>query len=257
MILIYLALGYFLGGYWADRSPNTKTFYQIQIWAAVFIAVVPVFSQPVLRIAANAFDALQLGVLFGSFFTILVLLFIPITLLGTISPFAIKLSASDGDGLGKISGRIYAISTLGSFIGTFLPVLLFIPLIGTYRTFLVSSSLLLVTSLFCYSKTNGFKAILPYLWSPILILVLWFVGVRGTIKTSTGQIYETESAYNYIQVIDQDQFRFLRLNEGQGVHSIFHPTQLNYHGSWEQVLVGPFFNEAPYSPDQVKRIAIF
>ncbi len=257
LILIYLALGYFLGGAWADRSPKTKTFYQIQIWAAVLIALVPVFSQPVMRIAANAFDQLQLGVLFGSFFTIIILLFIPITLLGTISPFAIKLSAQDDESsLGKISGRIYAISTLGSFIGTFLPVLLFIPLIGTYRTFLVSSSFLLLTSLFCFFKSDGIKAVLPYLWSPILLIVLWIVGVHGSIKTSTGQIYETESAYNYIQVIGQDEYRLLRLNEGQGIHSIYHPTQANYHGSWEQVLVGPFFNTAPYLPDQVKRIAV-
>ena len=47
----------------------------------------------------------------------------------------------------------------------------------------------------------------------------------------------------------------LRLNEGQGVHSIYHPTQLFYSGPWEQFLVGPFFN-ADYAPEQVQRIAI-
>ena len=256
LILIYLALGYFLGGYWADRSPRTSTFYQILIWAAVMIALVPVISQPVMKIAANAFDQLQLGILFGSFSAVFVLLFIPITLLGTASPFAIKLGVSQSDQIGRISGKIYAISTLGSFIGTFVPVLLFIPLIGTYKTFILTSFVLLVTSLICFAISDGFRSIIPYLWAPVLVIALWFWGLNGQIKATAGQIYETESAYNYIQVLEQDDYRFLRLNEGQGVHSVYHPTRVNYYGSWEQVLVGPFFNSAPYAPDQVKRIAI-
>jgi spermidine synthase len=256
LILIYLAVGYFLGGYWADRSPRTSTFFQILIWAAILIAIVPVLSKPVLRVAADAFDQLQLGLLFGSFTTVLVLLSIPVTLLGTASPFAIKLAALDSSQIGKISGRIYAVSTLGSFIGTFLPVLLFIPIIGTYRTFLSFSGLLLLVILFCYWKTDGWKAVLPYLWSPFLLIALSIWGLPGSVKSTPGLIYETESPYNYIQVIQNDQYRFLRLNEGQGIHSVYNPDQVNYHGSWEQVLVAPFFNPAPYSITNVKRMAI-
>lgn len=256
LILIYLAFGYFLGGYWADRSPFPRTFYRILIWSSVLIALVPVFSQPVLRFAANAFDSLQLGILVGSFAAVLVLFVAPITLLGTASPFAIKLVTDDKEKIGRISGRIYAISTLGSFIGTFTPVLFLIPLIGTYRTFLFLSLLLMIAVLICYAISDGFRAVVVYLWAPILVIALWVWGFQDNIKSTPGLVYETESSYNYIQVIEQDSFRFLRLNEGQGVHSIYHPTQLNYRGSWEQVLVGPFFNNAPFSVDQVKRIAI-
>jgi spermidine synthase len=256
LILIYLAVGYFLGGYWADRSPKTSTFFQILIWAAVLIAVVPVLSKPVLRVAANAFDQMQLGILFGSFAAVLVLLSIPITLLGTASPFAIKLVALDSQQIGRISGRIYALSTLGSFIGTFLPVLLLIPIIGTYRTFITFSGILLLVILFCYWKTDGWKAIFPYLWSPLLLIALIVWGLPGSLKSTSGLIYETESPYNYIQVIQNDQYRFLRLNEGQGIHSVYNPDQVNYHGSWEQVLVAPFFNSAPYPITNVQRMAI-
>jgi hypothetical protein len=48
----------------------------------------------------------------------------------------------------------------------------------------------------------------------------------------------------------------LRLNEGQGIHSIYHPEQLVYEGPWEQVLAAPFFNPAPYDPARLKRLAI-
>ena len=48
----------------------------------------------------------------------------------------------------------------------------------------------------------------------------------------------------------------LRLNEGQGIHSMYHPDTLEYGGPWQQFLVAPFFNEAPYDPGQVQSMAI-
>ena len=50
--------------------------------------------------------------------------------------------------------------------------------------------------------------------------------------------------------------RLLRLNDGQGVHSIYNPTEYFYNGPWEQVLVAPFFNPAPVSLLDVKSLAI-
>jgi predicted membrane-bound spermidine synthase len=256
LILIYLTLGYFIGGKWADRSPSFHTFYRILIWAALMIGIVPVISKPVLSLAANAFDQLQLGILFGSFLAVLILLIVPVTLLGTTSPFAIRLAVKDSREIGSISGRIYAISTLGSFIGTFVPVLLLIPLIGTYRTFVTFSGILLAVALIGLWRAAGWRATLPYLWMPLLVIGLFIWGVKGAEKATAGQVYETESAYNYIQVLEQNGIFMLRLNEGQGIHSVYSPTQLNFNGPWEQVSVGPFFNPAPYDPSQVMNMAI-
>lgn len=256
LILIYLAVGYFLGGNWADHSQSERTFYQIIIWAAIATAVIPLFSRPVLRVAADAFDRLQLGILFGSFASVLILLCIPMILMGTISPFAIRLAVQDTRKIGNISGKIYGVSTLGSFLGTFLPDLLLIPTIGTYNTFLVLSAVLMVAGIIGLWKSAGWRAALPYTLVLLLLPILAVLGLSGSYKNSAGQIYETESGYNYIQVLEIDGYRHLRLNEGQGVHSTYHPTQINYYGPWEQVLVAPFFNPAPYSPAGLTRIAI-
>ena len=86
--------------------------------------------------------------------------------------------------------------------------------------------------------------------------MLFLFGTRGTDKSTTGLIYEKESAYNYIQVLQQDGFNLLRLNEGQGIHSIYNPDVINNHGPWEQVLSAPFFNSAPVTPESVNSIAI-
>lgn len=256
LILIYLTAGYFLGGWWADRSPHLRTMYLIMVWGAFLIGLIPLVSNPVLRLAADAFDQLYVAILFGSFTGVLILFSVPITLLGTISPFAIRLAIRAPTEAGRISGRVYAISTLGSFLGTFLPILLFIPLIGTSRTFIVFSVFLMLVSLIGLWLSYGWRAALLWAWMPVLILLVGFFGLGGGIKATPGQIFETESQYNYIQVLEEDGYRYLRLNEGQGIHSAYHPTEINYYGPWKQFLVAPFFNKPSVEPDDVQRVAI-
>lgn len=90
----------------------------------------------------------------------------------------------------------------------------------------------------------------------VVLVALFILGVKGVDKTTYGLVYETESSYNYIQVLDQDGYMLLRLNEGQGVHSIYKPGEYNFDGPWEQVLSAPFFNTSPVHPEDIKRIAI-
>ncbi len=256
LILVYLAAGYLVGGYWADRSPRPITLFSILAWAAFSISLVPFISRPILRLAADAFDQLQMGVLFGAFSAILILLVVPMTLLGMISPFALRLSLRDLNASGKTAGSLYAVSTLGSFIGTFLPPILMIPLLGTRMTFLSFSLYLVAVALIGLGISGERRRLLLLAWMPVVVLVLMVFSTQGSIKSSQGQIYETESAYNYIQVLEFNDFRLLRLNEGQGFHSIWHPTQLDYQGPWEQFLAAPFLNQAPYDPEDVQRLAI-
>jgi spermidine synthase len=256
LILIYLTAGYFIGGRWADHSPRHQTMYTILAWGGFTAGLIPFIAHPVLRMAADAFDQLQVGILFGSFTAVLILFIIPVTLLGTISPFAIRLAIVDSRQAGRISGQIYAISTLGSFIGTFLPVLVLIPVVGTTYTFLSFSLLLTLVALIGIWRSSSWKRVLPWVWMPILLIGLGITLGKGPIKQTAGEIYEKESAYNYIQVIEQDGYRYLRLNEGQGIHSMWHPTDLNYGGPWQEFLVAPFFNPWPFSSNQVQSMAI-
>ncbi len=256
LILIYLTAGYFIGGRWADRSPFPATMYKILLWGAFTAGLVPLVSRPVLTLAANAFDELAVGVLLGSFLSVLILFIIPITLLGTISPFAIRLAITDPRAAGEVSGRIYAISTLGSFLGTFLPVLVLIPLIGTTMTFITFSGFLLLVAFAGLWRSAGWRGVLPWLWMPVVLAFLAAYWAVRPVKQTMGQVYERESAYNYIQVLERDGDLILRLNEGQGEHSRYNPTRLDYHGPWEQFLAAPFFNPAPFDPARVKSMAI-
>lgn len=255
LILIYLAFGYFLGGKWADKDPTPLAMYRILAWAAFTIGLVPYAAVPVLRSAADAFEALSVGIMAGSFVAVLVLFIVPITLLGTISPYAIRLSMDDTARSGQISGQIYAISTLGSFIGTFLPTLIFIPTIGTRLTFVLLGMTLLIVALVGLARFASRREMLKLIWMPILLALIAVLFSSSALKQNTGQVYEAESAYNYIQVQEVNGYTLLRLNDGQGVHSIYHPDVLYFNGPWEQFLVGPYFY-ADRSPDEITSMAI-
>ena len=255
LILIYLTLGYFLGGKWADKNPTPGAMYRILAWGAFTIGLVPYIAGPVLRSAATAFEALSVGIMAGSFIAVLILFSVPITLLGAISPFAIRLSVDDTSKSGQVSGQIYAISTLGSFIGTFLPTLVTIPTIGTKLTFFVFGMFLLIVALVGLARFASQREMFKLIWMPALLAIVAALSAGQSLKNSTGQIYEAESAYNYIQVQESNGFTLLKLNDGQGIHSIYHPDTLNYGGPWDQFLVGPYFY-ANRKPQDIKRMAI-
>lgn len=101
LILIYLSVGYSIGGKWADRSPKYETFFVILIWSALFIGVIPLASRPILKFASSAFDHMQTAAMIGSFLSVLLLFSIPITLLGTASPFAVRLALENNKEAGQ------------------------------------------------------------------------------------------------------------------------------------------------------------
>jgi len=255
LILICLALGYYLGGRWADKSPHAHIMYGLLVVAAGFLGLVPLIANPILIAAAAAFDGLDLGVVFGAFAAVMLLFGIPSTLMAMASPFAIRLSIADATRSGNAAGNIYAISTLGSFIGSFLPTVVLIPLIGTTKTVFFFSGLLALVALGGLGRSLISRSGAPYLVIPFIIVASALL-TNPALKKTPGQIYETESAYNYIEVLAYGDYHYLRLNDGQGIHSMYHPTELLYSGPWEQFLVGPLFNNAPFKTSDVQRIAI-
>ncbi len=258
LILLYLTVGYFVGGRWADRSPHFHTMYRIMLWAAFLSALIPLVSRPVLRAAANAVVNVDAALGIGSFVVVLVLFSVPVTLLGTVSPFAIRLAIHDAADAGRVSGAIYAISTLGSLVGTFLPVLFIIPELGTFATFLLFSGLLFTVALLGLLRERGGRAVF-WLWMPLVIAVLALLVLNGPLRDApegSALLYDDESAYNYVQVTeDAAGYRYLLLNEGQGIHSIYHPTDYRYDGTWDYFLAAPYFY-ADVRPDDLESLLV-
>lgn len=156
LILLYLTIGYYLGGRIADRYPRPIVLYGLTSGAALLISVIPPLSPPILNWSQSAFATSSISVFFGSLVSVIFLFALPMILLGCVSPFAIRLRIEQVGKSGRTAGQLYAISTAGSILGTFLPVLWLMPTIGTYRTFLVCALVLLLVSLLggCISETR-------------------------------------------------------------------------------------------------------
>src|SRR3712207_3884492 len=142
IVLVALSIGYWFGGRMAERHPNIRGLCVLVLIAAVLLALVPIVADPFLSLSVEAFDNVSVGAFAGSLFGVLVLVAVPVLLLGAVSPWAIRLKLTSVEDSGQTAGRMYAISTVGSLLGTFAALLLLIPLAGTQRTFLTLALLL-------------------------------------------------------------------------------------------------------------------
>ncbi len=243
LILIYLTVGYAVGGRLADRFPRPSALYRVTTVAALCIVLIPIVSRPLLEWSVLGFANYSAGIFFGSLFSVIFLFAIPLTLLGTVSPWAVRLFVKDVSGAGSTAGRLYALSTVGSIAGTFLPVLLMIPSIGTRATIWVFGFALLATSLAGLAAELGRKA-LVYATSLLaaVALVLWFRGGEIRAAGEGRLLFEDESLYNFIRVTKTpDGWTHLILNEGLAVHSLYNPHRLLTGGEWDYFLLAPLF----------------
>ena len=104
LTLAYLSLGYWLGGRIADRRPESGLLARIILLAAAALAITPFAARPILDLAVRGLDALSLGSVVGSFFAALALFAVPITALGAVAPFAIRLALSTSPTRARLPG---------------------------------------------------------------------------------------------------------------------------------------------------------
>jgi spermidine synthase len=244
LILASLSLGYWLGGRLVDRHPSPALLGAIVLAAALCVAVVPFVAHPLLERGASGIGQLAVGTVVGSFFAALILFAPPVVALGMVAPFAIRLSLERaGAGTaGDTAGTVFALSTAGSLLGTFVPALLSIPLVGTQRTLLGTAALLAATS----ALALGRRGLVP-----VACIVALVALPPGAIRPGSDVLYEGESAYQFIRVVKDGNERVLELNEGIVAHSVYDPASVLTGGYWDLFLVPPSLLEHP-----VRRVAI-
>lgn len=126
-VLAALCIGYFLGGWLADRAPSLRVLGLTVIIGSAYILLVPVFAERMLETLLAGIDDVRTGSLVAS----MAILFFPVTFLGMYSPFGIRLLLRDPAHSGRISGTVYGINTFGSIVGTLGTTFFLIPLMGS------------------------------------------------------------------------------------------------------------------------------
>jgi spermidine synthase len=234
LILAALAVGYWLGGRLADAHPHVRLLGYLVLVGAALIAAIPFAARPFLQLSIGGIEHLTAGAVVGSFFASLLLFAPPVVLLGMVTPFAIRLATTEVDTAGVTAGRIFALSTSGSILGTFIPALITIPLIGTQRSLLGAAAIVAFAG----------ATLLPRRWFLVAAALALLLAVPpGLVKPGPGVIYEGESRYQFIEVVQQgtgaNAVRYLYLNEGYAVHSVWRPNTVLTGGEWDMFLTLP------------------
>lgn len=126
VFLIALSLGYWVGGHLADRRPSLSLLIGLCVIVAALIFLIPWIGHPLCRLILDAGFGEQTGPLAAAS-----ILFLPPSfLLGMVSPFSVRITTKNVQSVGRAAGSLYALSTIGSIIGTLSTTFVLIPLVG-------------------------------------------------------------------------------------------------------------------------------
>ncbi|MEK6917142.1 MAG: fused MFS/spermidine synthase [Nanoarchaeota archaeon] len=234
IILAALSLGYFLGGMLADKYPSKKNLYYLIFSSGIYLSLVFIFYKKFLLIIQG------FGIVYGTIFSTIIVFWIPMTLLSMVSPYIIKLLANEKE-IGRISGNIFSISTLGSITGSFLATFFLLPYLGTNTTLKLSIIILFAISIIGLIIEKKINA---GMWLFLLLVI-----IPQPVLKDPGLIYETESSYNIIKIYENYGIRYMTLNNPKWRQSYL-PTPGKILESYRE-----YFNLAPYIVD-VKDVLI-
>ncbi len=193
VILASLSLGYWIGGLIADKRPDAKILALVIFLAGGGVSVTILIKDVVLAMVASTPTGLEIKSVLAA-----LLLFAPASVaLGFVTPYAIRLKMKAVSDSGKTVGRLYALSTIGSIVGTFAAGFFLIPFVGSNRTlYLIAASLIVLSLLLApFALTRVSFAV-------IVVLVL---GIAGSELTTFHQLYfkglrDVDTEYSRIQI---------------------------------------------------------
>lgn len=197
-----LALGYFFGGWITGRSTDgNKTLFRALSIAALFILLMPVIGHYVIpRISYLPF-------LPGVVLSIIILLFPPVFFLGASSPLFIAVQTHQTGSAGRVSGTVYAVSTLGGILATFLCGFYLIPEIGLNACLIIFGTILFIIN------SIVFKFIKP---AHLFFFVTFaYLNLQFSFKKE-GLLMVSDSILGHLEVkdlpVEKDPFRILTIN---------------------------------------------
>ncbi|MCH7883586.1 fused MFS/spermidine synthase [Patescibacteria group bacterium] len=206
--ILSLAIGYFFGGWLADKRPKFSLLYTIILLTGLAILIVPRVDSTVLVFASS------FGVRFGSLIATFILFTIPMVLLGMIDPFAIKLRAHELQNVGMTAGGLFGIATIGGFVGAILTGFFLIPSMGIEAIITSFAILLFVLSGLWFLVSREFKSLF------VLVLFMLLPGIPSFFIPSfyalpeggDKLLYKTQSVLGEIKVVDKRIHRVLLID---------------------------------------------
>ena len=201
VILAALSIGYYIGGQLADKYPSARWFFGIILTSGVSILLLQLLSAVLLPYLGNALSLTK-----GPLISSIVLFLIPAILLGTLSPFAIKLQEKNrpGMGIGSITGGVFFWSTLGSIFGSFFTGFYLIPHYGVSEIIIGTGILLVVLGLCPFVVWGaGVKQVFPAFMLVTLGGTMMYM--QPLVQFDHETVYIQDGVYERLYIYDGEQ----------------------------------------------------
>jgi len=203
VILAALSAGYWWGGRRADKKPDYKDFSRVIFLAAVLIALAGIFKLPILNYLQKTIKDIRLESIVAT-----LILFAPASFfLAAISPYAARLRMENINQSGRTVGNLYAVSTAGSILGTFLTGFILFSYVGSAKIIFGLAILMFLASLLAYFDNKNFKHFYWIIF--LLIFIFYLTGWWEAIYRPAGQIYIT-TQYNDVMLTRENDYFTLR-----------------------------------------------
>lgn len=202
--LAALAVGYALGGRWADRGPHAARLALVLAAAGVWVVAVPWLRGPLLALSGG------LGLRAAVLVTATLLFFPPLALLGMVSPYAIRLATRRVEEVGRVTGDLFAVSTLASVIAALLTGFVLIPDLGITRLLLLVGAVLLAAAALArwgLGRGAGLVALIA------VVAALALPRLGGPPHTP-GVLAVRDTPYTELRVVEHQGLRYLLLDGG-------------------------------------------
>ncbi len=217
-ILVALAVGYWAGGILSQKSVDNDV-VGLMFAAAGGLLAVGVWIGGGFSVSLISFLAIwpnaALALFLGSLAVAAAIFALPVMVMGALGPMLLKRLAAVGGDVGRASGSYLFFSTLGSAVGTLLPVLVLIPNVGSRRSLELVALFFALIGLLSLSRSKKWLA---------LAMILPILAVDAVQRLPDDPaVYSAESPYQLIRVLERDGRRLLVFNEGSGVQSVYEP----------------------------------
>ncbi|MCX5908621.1 MAG: fused MFS/spermidine synthase [Deltaproteobacteria bacterium] len=207
--LLALAAGYYVGGRLADRSPRPARLFAAILIAGLYLCMITLVIKPV------AYWSLTFNLALGSLFASMILFFVPLALLAMTAPFLIRIMTSSVAGVGSNVGRLTAVGTMGSFVGTALIGYVLIPYLPNSYTMMLTAGMLLVFSSLYFGIWGRKRGRRPTVIVSALVgsSLIWLgVAQEGRLDLADFiELHRRNSNFGLLQVIEHKsgQIRYL------------------------------------------------
>ena len=244
VFLAALSLGYHYGGKRAAERASNDRLAWLLLGTAAYVAVLIFVGDRLLAATAT----IPLPSRFASLPAVTLLFGPPTYLLGFVSPYAAELSPTDA--VGRASGRVYAVGTVGSILGAFGTTFLLVPALSIEGIGFVFGLLLVGTAVGLQASRMRPESLFASAAVTLLLVGAFGSGFVG-VSAGGNVVYATQTPYQELEVADAGGTRTLFL-DGQR-HSAMDKSDPTRH-----VFEYTRYFHLPYlfadDPDQIDRV---